>query len=38
MKIEGHTPCSIQSHDNISNLSALDPWLGREPDMVKDLA
>ena len=38
MKIARHTPCSIQSHDNITNLSALDPRLFREPDMLKDLA
>ena len=38
MKIAGHTPCSIQSHDDITNLATLDPWLDREPEMLKDLA
>ena len=37
MKIAGHTPCSIQSHDDITSLPTLDPWLGREPEMLKDL-
>ena len=38
MKIAGHTPCSIQSHDDITNLQALDPWFCMEPEMLKDLA
>ena len=38
MKIAGHTPCLIQSHEDITNLSALDPWLNREPKVLKDLA
>ena len=38
MKIAGHTSCSIQSYDDITNLPALDPWLVREPEMLKDLA
>ena len=38
MKIAGHTPCLIQSHDDITNLPALDPWLDREPKVLKDLA
>ena len=38
MKITGHTPRSIKSHDYITNPSTLYPWLGREPNMLKDLA
>ena len=38
MKIAGHTPRSIKSHDYIINLPALYPWLGGEPNMLKDLA
>ena len=37
MKIARHTPCSIQIHDDITNLPALDPWLDREPEMLMDL-
>ena len=38
MKIAGHTPRSIKSHDYITNLSVLYMWLGREPNMLKDVA
>ena len=38
MKIAGHTLRSIKSHDYITNLPALYPWLDREPNMLKDLA
>ena len=37
-KVMGHTPRSIKSHDYIINLPGLFSWLGREPNMLKDLA